>query len=270
MKLTEENYREELMKETPFEKDDFYNSLSKQTITNKNYKTYLENASNIKNQLEYLKHYNILDTVIMIPIIKGLSKRFKDGKVDMLKNLSLSSTSSQVKYASAYHDYAWSNFDINEDYSEEIANTFKLTPEYWADMVARYKDQDKKAKRPIKDNVNEKDYDEFKIILETSVCHMCKEGFSDLNKPTLDRLNNNKPHVKNNVKPCCLYCNCFKSNRDENHMKLIIQLTKYARKYNLPFTLCKGQEGLYRLLRKGITGGLSNVHNRENIRGKTE
>jgi hypothetical protein len=53
-------------------------------------------------------------------------------------------------------------------------------------------------------------------------------------------------------------------------MRLIIQLRKYARKYNLPFILCKGQEGLYKLLRRGITGGLSNVHNRENIRGKTE
>jgi hypothetical protein len=75
-----------------------------------------------------------------------------------------------------------------------------------------------------------------------------------MNRPTLDRLNNKRPHTKNNFKPCCLYCNHFKSDKDEKYMRLIIQLKKYAKKFNLPFTLCKGQEGLYKLLRSNITG----------------
>jgi hypothetical protein len=97
----------------------------------------------------------------MFPIIKGLSKRFEEWKVDMLKNLSLSSTSSQVKYAPAYND-----FYINVDYSIKSDNTFKLRPEYWSDMVARYRDQDRKKKRDTSNNVSENDYDEFKFILE--------------------------------------------------------------------------------------------------------
>jgi hypothetical protein len=194
-KLTEENYHEELVKETPFEKEDFYNTLKKQPISDEDCETYLEDALNKKNRLEYLKYYNVVDTQIMIPIMEGLLKRLANDKVDMLKNFSLSSTSSQVKYALAY-----TGFDINEDYSENSMNTFKLTLEDWTNMVARYRDQDRKKKRDTKNNVNEKDYDEFNRILETSVCHMCKEGFSEMNRPTLDRLNNNRPHIKNNVK----------------------------------------------------------------------
>jgi hypothetical protein len=33
--------------------------------------------------------------------------------------------------------------------------------------------------------------------------------------------------------------------------------------------MCRGQEGLYHVIREGITGGLSNVHFRENIKGET-
>jgi hypothetical protein len=239
--------------------------LKKQPISDIDYEIYLKDTLNKKNRLEYLKYFNVVDTQIMIPIIEGLSEKFAGDKVDMLRNLSLSSTSSQVKYALAYID-----FDINEGYSEESTNTFKLTLEDWKDMVTRYRDQDKKKKLDPKNNVNEKDYDEFKKILEISVCHMCKEGFSEMNRPTLDRINNDRPHIKNNVKPCCSFCNSFKSDKDEMTMRLYIQLRKFAKKNHLPFTLCKGQEDLYKLLRKWITGGLSNIHNREDIRGKTE
>jgi hypothetical protein len=98
---------------------------------------------------------------------------------------------------------------------------------------------------------------------------MCNEGFTDKNKPTLDRIDNNLGHSKSNVKPCCLYCIGIKSDKDEKTQKFYIQLRKFAVKNYLPMTLCKGQEELYKFIRGGIVGGLSNVHHRENIRGKT-
>jgi hypothetical protein len=38
-------------------------------------------------------------------------------------------------------------------------------------------------------------------------------------------------------------------------------------KKHLPFTLAKGDEEEYEVTRKNITGGLSNVHNRKNLKG---
>jgi hypothetical protein len=52
-----------------------------------------------------------------------------------------------------------------------------------------------------------------------------------------------------------------------NIIKLHIQLRKYAMKMHLPFTLAKGDEEEYEVTRKNITGGLSNVHNRKNLKG---
>jgi hypothetical protein len=199
----------------------------------------------------------------MLPIINKLSSLFAFYKIDMLRNLSLSSNASQTRYATAYR-----KFDINGDYSAPTSKpSFCLTPERWVEMVDGYNFQDKKAKREYKNNVKLKDFEYFKKLLENSVCHLCNERFTNENKPTLDRENNELNHTKENVKPCCLYCNCVKSNRDEKTTKLFIQLRKFAIKNNLPFSLCVGQEGFYRLIRDGITGGLSNVHHRYNFRG---
>jgi hypothetical protein len=48
---------------------------------------------------------------------------------------------------------------------------------------------------------------------------------------------------------------------------LFIQLRKFALKKHLPFTLVKGDEEEYEVTRKNIIGGLSNVHNRKNLKG---
>jgi hypothetical protein len=70
-------------------------------------------------------------------------------------------------------------------------------------MVRRYKEQNEKAKRDIKDNVIEADFEYFRDLLGSSVSCLCKEGFMVTNKPTLDRKNNSKGHSKNNAQPCC-------------------------------------------------------------------
>ena len=42
---------------------------------------------------------------------------------------------------------------------------------------------------------------------ETGKCHLCGEHFTDSNKPTLDRINNDLGHELSNNKLACSSCN---------------------------------------------------------------
>ncbi|GHU20290.1 hypothetical protein FACS189472_11380 [Alphaproteobacteria bacterium] len=77
---------------------------------------------------------------------------------------------------------------------------------------------------------------------------MCKEKFTKILQPTLDRIDCKKGHSADNVRPCCAPCNMCRSDR--------------------PTTI--DNEAVYHLLRNGITGGLSNVMHRVNIAGDTK
>jgi hypothetical protein len=180
----------------------------------------------------------------------------------MLRNISLSSCADQVKFAMAYKD-----FNINSDYSQQVETTFKISEEYFKKKVDGYLNQDANAERDTNKNITMKDYEYFKQLLENSKCSICNEKFTETNKPTLDRKNNKFGHTKHNVVSCCCYCNCIKAYRDDCYTKLHIQLRKYAMKMYLLFTLAKGDEEEYEVSRKNITGGLSNVHNRKNLKG---
>jgi hypothetical protein len=159
----------------------------------------------------------------MVPLIKVLQESYKVFGVDMLHNLSLPSCVYQVYSAICYED-----FDLNNDYAaNKDFKKYPLEKEEWEAMVERYEEQDKKAKRNISNNVKSSEYLLFKDFF--TKCYMCNEGFSLTNKPTLDRIDNSKPHTKENIKPCCLYCNCYKSDNDEYVAKLFIQLRKFAK-----------------------------------------
>ena len=88
--------------------------------------------------------------------------------------------------------------------------------------------------------------------------------------PPFDRINNKYSHTIDNIKFACKYCNSVRADNDENITKLKIQLRKYCLKYDLPMTLCKHDEDAYKVIRNGITGGLSNVMHRVNIKGETK
>jgi hypothetical protein len=109
--LTTENYQTELAKKEPFKKEDFNSTLTNTKITDQDYERYLKEQEG-KTRLEYLQYYNELDTQIMLPIIDAHIKLYNEFHVDMLRNLSLSSCSLQVKYALTIKD-----FDINGDYT---------------------------------------------------------------------------------------------------------------------------------------------------------
>jgi hypothetical protein len=158
---------------------------------------------------------------------------------------------------------------MNARYVDNPVTTFKVTPEFYKAMIKSYNSQDKKKHRTTSNNITEKDYEVIKNMIEKGNCHLCHEGFTLSNKPTLDRINNELGHTLQNVKPCCCYCNRYKSDKDDSYRLYMVQLKKYAQHSNFPFTLRKGQERLYELLRGSVRGGPSNVHNRHNIKDET-
>ncbi|KAA6343248.1 MAG: hypothetical protein EZS28_052325, partial [Streblomastix strix] len=127
---------------------------------------------------------------------------------------------------------------------EDKANPFDLSMEYWKSKVNSYNEQDKRKKRRIDHNITYDDYQYFHDAFLTQRCHMCQARFTYDNKPTLDRMDNEKSHTKSNVLPCCLYCN------------------------NLPMTI--SNQKVYDSLRNDMIGGNSFVNHRENIAGLTQ
>ena len=257
-----ENFDEVLSETSPFPHEAFYSKLAGKNITDEEYQTYVDDAKNFKNRWEYLEHYNKLDTVSMISPLNNLIERTAQWKVDMLSNLSLSANSSTTKYAMAYKD-----FDPFANYARQEKTTFKMTKKWWANKCRAYLEQDRNKKRDTTNNVSVKDFDYFAEKFSTETCYLCHEGFTFENTPTLDRINNDLGHSKDNVKICCRYCNTVKSDRSEQEARLYVALRKYCLLHNLPMTI--NNEEVYRLLRKGITGGMSNVLHRLNIKYQT-
>jgi hypothetical protein len=137
-------------------------------------------------------------------------------------------------------------------------------------MIKNYKRQDAKAGRPIENNLTENDYSYIKqqIIYNSKCCH-CSKPFSHENKPTFDRLDSSKSHTKDNIQFSCNYCNCCKSDNDDKTFKVMVQIRKYADLKHLPKTIPEKYRTAYAIIRKGITGGLSTVGHRINIRNET-
>ncbi|KAA6370602.1 MAG: hypothetical protein EZS28_033871, partial [Streblomastix strix] len=257
------NYMEQLNKSEPFPIDAFDNQLRNKKLSELKYQEYLVEAAKFKTRWDYLKYYNISDTRILIEPIDFLINLMFKYKVDMLTNISMAQCANAIKYAMCYN-----GFDINGNYNYESTDkSIDITQCYWKSKVESYIEQDSKKGRDSSNNDSIDDYYYFKDIFKNQRCHICNARFTWKNRPTLDRINNKLGHSKSNVIPCCLYCNTYKANRDENSMKLLIQLRKYAIFKQLPMTLIS-DEG-YQLLRKGITGGISNVMHRYNIAGET-
>jgi hypothetical protein len=94
--------------------------------------------------------------------------------------------------------------------------------QYIENKIKSYKEQDKKAGRSI-----EGDYISFDWICDmfeaqNGLCTICKNPFNiSINNGnvtsnlTIDRMNNNKSHIKNNCILNCLKCNTSRSNKEK-------------------------------------------------------
>ena len=216
--LNSTNIKDNLLRTTPFEKNDFFNTLKQQSISDEDFNKYLEDFKNYKNFYEYTRFYNIKDCEIMIPIMDNLINMYWKMKIDLCQNISLASCAAQMKYLSCFN-----SFDINKNYQikdDKNEQDFKLTLNKFNKMCDNYKIQDEIAKRETKNNININDFDYFNdLLLKDNLCPMCYRRFTNKNKPTLDRIDNSKPHIKDNLKWMCRYCNCYKSNHDELESK---------------------------------------------------
>ena len=262
--LNNSNIKDNLLRTEPFDKKDFFNTLKQQDLTNEEYEKYISDFKNYKNFYEYTRFYNIKDCEIMIPIMDNLIKMYWKMNIDLCLNISLASCAAQMKYLSCYKD-----FDINKNYNvKDDLNEleFKLSKYKFEKMCNNYKLQDELAGRNTKNNITVDDYEYFNdLLLKNNLCPLCYRRYTNKNRPTLDRNDNSKSHTKDNVKWMCRYCNCYKSNHDELETKFFIQIRNYAEYMNLPFTI--NDKNTLNILRSGITGGLSNVQNRDGRQG---
>ncbi|KAA6402416.1 MAG: hypothetical protein EZS28_002062 [Streblomastix strix] len=114
--------------------------------------------------------------------------------IDLLQNTSLTKLSCLKKYA-----FAYKNFNISSCYNpEDKANPFDLSMEYWKSKVNSCNEQDKRKKRRIDHNITYDDYQYFHDVFLIQRCHMYQARFTYDNKPTLDRIDNEKSHTKSN------------------------------------------------------------------------
>ena len=98
------------------------------------------------------------------------------------------------------------------DYDEK-AEQEEAMIQYFARKVERYKQQDRKAKREIKENYITKEW--LTDCLGKSCCEcgdalIYEKGRSNL---TANRIDNSIGHELDNVVPCCVFCNCALSNK---------------------------------------------------------
>ena len=99
------------------------------------------------------------------------------------------------------------------DYDEDAEKQEQML-QYFGRKVDRYKQQDRKAKREVKEEgYITKDWLIGCLGKSCSECGDClvyEQGRSNL---TAQRVDNNLPHLIDNVVPCCIWCNCALSNR---------------------------------------------------------
>jgi hypothetical protein len=146
------------------------------------------------------------------------------------------------------------DFRIDGDYTTDCASadaSFQLTESHWKWMCEGYRRQDIFAKPPrlVLNNVNEADYGWAKELFKQN-CVLCGARFTVNNKPTLDRMDNDLPHTKDNCQPMCLYCNVVKGKKkDIDVVRLHVQLRNFALKHGYPMTLNSDYQSAYELLR---------------------
>jgi hypothetical protein len=164
-----DNYKEYLSKTEPVEQKDFYSSLIKSGISDRDYQVYLKDYEQYARRSDYLLNYNEQDTIIMADPNNFLIKNFAKFHVDMLKQISAPSYAVQVKYS-----FPYSQFNMDSSFqTPNITKAFEYTLEYHKKKVEGYKFQDEKAKRDSKNNVTEKDYKAMKNMFENDVCYIC-------------------------------------------------------------------------------------------------
>jgi hypothetical protein len=273
--VLDDNYIEALNRKEPYPIESFYSRLKRKTITNEQYNEYFIDMKLCNNHWDYLKMYNINDVKIMINPTDNLINIYAEHKINMLEYVSLASCASAMSNLSMVYPSLFKvhgrDFDPNKTYVRDNKEpAYQLTQSLFNKMVFSYERQDIKAGRDTTNNITNNDYNYFKQLLkDNNICPVCGHKYTSTIKPSLDRINNNEAHTKSNCQWMCISCNKIKSDNDNIIIqKYLSRLNNYYLYYNLPMTLT--DDRVYKQLREGITGGLSNVFHRVNIAGQTK
>ncbi|KAA6397549.1 MAG: hypothetical protein EZS28_006918, partial [Streblomastix strix] len=193
--ISYDNYVQELDKSEPFPQEAFRNSIQNQNFSTIMYQNYLSVAQQVSNKWDYLRHYNLEDTRLMIEPLDYLIDKFFNYKMDMLQFMSMSACTNVIKYAFAYWD-----FKLDQDYTpKDDYASFILTQNYWNIKVQNYLEQDKRRNRDTSNNIIESDCAFYRKLFLSTGYHICKARFTNKNPPTLDRINNDKGYSADNV-----------------------------------------------------------------------
>ncbi|KAA6393174.1 MAG: hypothetical protein EZS28_011300 [Streblomastix strix] len=227
------NVNQQLSSSEPFDHKDFYNQIRRKSNNDKEYQ-------------EYFDDFVSLDA--------NGNRKFKDRWANL-------------EFYNIRDVECMEDLDINGDYNIETRNKEqKFYSEKQNKKVESYLQQDVKAGRDAQNNVTVNDMDYFNRMIPNKCCY-CQAKFTSINKPILERIDNDIVHTKDNCKLACQLCNSTRSNKDADVAKLMIQMYKYAIVKNLPITI--DEEEVYWFLRKSIHGGLSQVFHQYNIKGLT-
>jgi hypothetical protein len=214
----------------------------------------------------------------MIPPVCGLIQKGFNAQVDMLQNFSLASVSIQQRYAALFK-----NFDVTQEYTlnKSLLKSYFFSLAKCRHMCYRYLQQDLAAKRATKGIITEHDFVALKEMVmgekknikvgshvyNQGECWCCHQKFSNVLHPTLVRIDNTLCHSIDNVMPACNPCNVKHNNRPMEDALLTIRLHRFALLNKLPMTF--DNKDVYHLMRKFITGGIANVHQKVTKAGQT-
>lgn len=144
----------------------------------------------------------------------------------------------------------WSNLDNFKEMDKykqiELLNRLYLGENYEGKKfvekeinrkVNGYKNQDVKKKVYNKEKMIRYDDVIEKLVISKLRCYYCRkdcllmyENIREMNQWTLDRINNDIGHFKDNVVICCLRCNLKKGTKNDEHFKFAKQM-KIIKKY---------------------------------------
>jgi hypothetical protein len=93
------------------------------------------------------------------------------------------------------------------------------------------------------------------------------QPFHRLNKPTFDRIDNNKSHTLENCVLCYCKCNQRRDSKSHKQVHVKVQKLKLCKEHEFPTTITYTR--IFKLISKGVSDGNSFVSERYNVGGET-
>lgn len=229
---------------------------------------FLREKGDIINMKDYLKFYNECDVEPFVEAIDKYREYYKNFDIDMIKDcFTISSLANKMIFHFAkntFRDYLCDNTSIPENiYNENNIDHDELYKVINHKIIS-YKNQDQKADRMKYVTENNYIYDNkvFSMLIAHNFrCTYCKCDI--FNNWTLDRINNNQPHLHDNCVISCLNCNRERSDhytyQSFKNKKL---LDCYSEKHPQIYLISEADKQIFYKIKNNIPGGPSIVFHR--------